>query len=78
MADMTTSVEQCDDQRQILELVALGKPLRETLEAITQFVERHEPGSRCAILLISPDPPHSTTCVAPSFPEAFCSSLSEI
>jgi PAS domain S-box-containing protein len=78
MADMTTSVEQCDDQRQILEFVALGKPLCETLEAITKFVERHEPGSRCAILLLSPDRQQFTTCVAPSFPASFCNALSEI
>jgi len=79
MGDMTTSVEQCDDQRQDPRTRRPGQArYARHWKAITQFVERHEPGSRCAILLISPDPPHSTTCVAPSFSEAFCNSLSEI
>lgn len=58
-------------QTQILEMVARTEPLLNTLQAIVRFVEDHEPGSRCAILSVSSDRHHFSSCVAPSFPRAF-------
>jgi len=56
--------------REILERIALGAPLDETLEAICRHVEADFPGARCSFLLVDP----SGTClhhaVAPSLPQA--------
>ncbi len=41
-------------QREVLELIAKGAPLRETLSAIAAFAERHIPGMKASILYYDP------------------------
>lgn len=78
MVNVASSEQQSEDQRLILELVAQGNPLLDTLEAISRFVERHEPDARCAILIVSADKHCFSTCVSPSFPVAFREALNGI
>src|SRR5262249_30693695 len=45
-------------QKQVLELIAEGAPLRDTLDALARAVEAQSPGMLCSILLLDEDGRH--------------------
>lgn len=57
-----------DGQRQVLEMIADGQPVGETLVTLLRFVEHHCPELFCAILLVSEDDQHLRVCAAPRMP----------
>jgi len=59
------------DEKQILELVARGTPLRHTLEALCRDIEKRSNGMLCSVLLLDPDGLHLRYGAAPSLPEDY-------
>jgi PAS domain S-box-containing protein len=62
-------------QGEILDLMADGASLRETLTHIASLVERLAPPTLCSILLLQPDGKHLKPAAAPSLPEAYCAAI---
>ena len=62
-------------QAEILDRMADGAPLRETLTRIATLVEELAPPALCSILLLQPDGKRLRPAAAPSLPEAFCASV---
>lgn len=60
-----------EGQRQVLERVAKGAPLAETLEALTRLVEAQYPEMLASILLLDSDERTLRHGAAPSLPRAF-------
>ena len=58
-------------QNRILEMIATGSPLRETLAALLLFVEHEVPELLCSILLLDADGVHLRHGAAPSLPEDY-------
>ena len=58
-------------ERGILEMVATGAPLRETLEALTSLIEARQPGLRCGILVVSVDGTRFAESYGPGLPAAY-------
>lgn len=58
-------------QKRILEMVATGAPLADTLAELTAFIEAQEPGLRCSILIVAEDGAHFRRGCGPSLPEAY-------
>jgi PAS domain S-box-containing protein len=58
-------------QNRILEMIARGKPLTETLDTLTRFIEAQCPGMLCSILLLDEEGRHLQHGAAPSLPEAY-------
>jgi signal transduction histidine kinase/CheY-like chemotaxis protein len=58
-------------QRQILEMVAIGRPLRDILDALLLFLEGQEQGLRCSFLLVGEDGAHFRRGSGPHLPEAY-------
>ena len=57
-------------QGEILDLMADGASLRETLTHVAALVERLAPPALCSILLLQPDGKRLKPAAAPSLPEA--------
>ena len=64
-------------QARILEMVAQGAPLPETLSVMCQVVEEQEPGVLCSILLVDEEEQRLRHGATPSLPEGFVRSLAE-
>lgn len=64
-----------DGQRTILEMVATGAPLMETLQALTRVIEAQEEGLRCGILIVTDDGRHFRRGVGPNLPEIYHQTL---
>lgn len=62
-------------QKQILEMVATGQPLLETLDALTRFLEAQVAGMRCGILIVADDGAHFRRGSGPSLPEHYHEAL---
>ena len=58
-------------QNEIIDLMAAGAGLTETLSAIARMVERLAPHSLCSVLLLQPDGKHLRQGAAPSLPEEY-------
>lgn len=58
-------------QSQILEMVALGRPLSETLAALLRLIEGQSPDMLCSILLLDDSGQRVRHGAAPSLPEDF-------
>jgi signal transduction histidine kinase len=63
-----------EGQREVLEMVATGVPLADTLAALIRMVERHSEGTLGSILLLV-DGEQLRSGAAPSLPDAFCRAL---
>jgi len=59
----------------ILERIAVGAPLPETLEAICRLVEADFPGTRCSVLLVDDDGRSLHHAAGPSLPAAYLERL---
>lgn len=62
-------------QVRILELIATGSPLRQTLDALLVFLERDLPEMLCSILLLDDDGARLRYGSAPSLPEAYSKAI---
>jgi signal transduction histidine kinase/CheY-like chemotaxis protein/PAS domain-containing protein len=58
-------------QRQILEMVATGQPLRQILDALLLFMEGQEQGMRCGLMLVDDDGTRLRRGSGPHLPEAY-------
>jgi PAS domain S-box-containing protein len=58
-------------QNQVLELVARGAPLAETLDVFLRAIEAQSPGMLTSILLLDEDGVHVRHVAAPSLPESY-------
>jgi len=58
-------------QTRILEMIATGVSLKDTLSTLVRLVELQFPGLLCSFLLLDKDGRHLRHCVAPSLPEAY-------
>ncbi|HLT16270.1 MAG TPA: EAL domain-containing protein [Acidimicrobiales bacterium] len=61
--------------REILEQIAVGAPVDDTLEAICRLVEADYPGALCSFLLVDATGSSLHHAVAPSLPPAFVAKL---
>jgi PAS domain S-box-containing protein len=55
-------------QIQLYEMIASGKPLKETLKELVLFIESHTPEMICTILLLDEDGQRMWTGAGPNFP----------
>jgi PAS domain S-box-containing protein len=62
-------------QQEILELIARGAPLRESLEALTLFVERLSASAICSILLLDEEGQSLRHEAAPNLPADFLAAI---
>ena len=62
-------------QNQVLESIASGKPLTESLDALMHLLEAQIPGSLCSVLLLDPDGTHLRHGAAPSLPAEYCAAI---
>ncbi len=58
-----------EGQKAVLETIADGAPLKETLDTLARFIEAQASGVRVSILLVTADGKHLTNGAAPSVPE---------
>lgn len=58
-------------QTRLLEMIATGVPLHDTLSTLARLVELQFPGLLCSFLLLDKDGRHLRDCAAPSLPEAY-------
>ncbi|HEX4776336.1 MAG TPA: PAS domain S-box protein, partial [Acidimicrobiia bacterium] len=65
-------------QAKILELVAQGRPLPQTLEAVARAVESGLGGARCSIALLDESARRLHCIAAPSMPEGFVATVERI
>jgi len=66
-----TSTDLLRCQNRVLELVARGSPLQETLDLLLREIEQKSTGMLCSILLLDADGVHVRHGSAPSLPESF-------
>jgi PAS domain S-box-containing protein len=64
-----------EGQRRVLEMIAEGRPLRQTLEAIAHLIEAEADGMLVSIMLLDADGKHLRHGASPSLPEAFCEAI---
>lgn len=62
-------------QSRVLELIAIGTPLPETLDALIRLVEEQSPGMLGSILLLDADGIHVRHGAAPNLPAAFVAAI---
>jgi len=62
-------------QNDILELIANGSPLGETLASLLRFLEREVPEMLCSVLLLDRDGVHLRYGAAPSLPAAYSKAI---
>jgi diguanylate cyclase (GGDEF)-like protein/PAS domain S-box-containing protein len=74
-AALRASEERLRDQASILEMVATGGDLTETLDELCRLVEAQVEGARCTVLLVSDDGVSLRHGAAPSFPTEFVDSI---
>lgn len=67
-----------EGQRQVLEKIARGAPLRESLEGLAGLLEGWAPGVHCAIMLSDPTHSHLDSLAAPSLPPELVRRLHEV
>lgn len=62
-------------QSRILELIAVGTPLRESLNTLARSIEAQSDGMHASILLLDADGLHVRCIAAPSLPESFIQAI---
>ena len=65
-------------QGEIIDLMASGTKLRDTLSHIALLVERLAPPALCSILLVKPDGQHLRPAAGPSLPDAYVEAIDGI
>jgi PAS domain S-box-containing protein len=62
-------------QVQVLEMIAAGRPMNQTLEALVRMIEAQAPDMLCSILLLDRDGVHFRHGAAPSLPEEYLAAV---
>ena len=62
-------------QKQVLEMIAVGAPLGESLTALVRLIEAHAPGMLGSILLLDEDGVHLRDGAAPSLPPEYVAAI---
>jgi hypothetical protein len=62
-------------QNDVLELIARGTPLQDTLDLLLHVIESQSPGMLCSIFFLDPDNEHLRHGAAPSLPKSFTRSI---
>jgi len=62
-------------QNQVLEMIAGGEPLAETLATLLRFIESQSADIICSILLLEDDSQRLRHCAAPSLPQTYTDSI---
>lgn len=62
-------------QNRLLELIARGLPMRETLNTMLSYLEREMPGVLCSVLLFDAESGCLRHGAAPSLPPAYCRAI---
>jgi diguanylate cyclase (GGDEF)-like protein/PAS domain S-box-containing protein len=63
------------EQSRIVELIATGASLEESLDALLRFLEHEAPDLLCSVLLLDADRTHLRHCAAPSLPAEYCRAI---
>jgi PAS domain S-box-containing protein len=63
------------NQNMVMELIAQGAPLQETLDLLLRALESQSPGMLCSILLLDADGMHVRHCAAPSLPATYTAAI---
>jgi PAS domain S-box-containing protein len=71
VTDALRTGEKALAQKQILEMIAIGKPLDDVLDRLIRLMEAQELGMRCSVLLVSDDRRHFRGSHGPSLPDAY-------
>ena len=64
-----------DEQIQLYEMIARGKPLKEILKSLVMFIESQTPGMICTVLLLDRDTNRMWTGAAPNFPSGLSTAI---
>lgn len=62
-------------QRRVLERLARGAPLRDTLTALYEIVEQPLPNAVCSVLLLNAERSSLHHAAAPRLPRAYCEAI---
>lgn len=62
-------------QEQLLEMMARGVPLQDTLHKLVQLVESQSPGVLCSVMLLDEDGVHMRCACCPSLPASYAALL---
>jgi PAS domain S-box-containing protein len=62
-----------EGQRRVLEMIAQGRPVHETLETLMRLLEDHSPEMICSVLLMGADGEHLDHAAGPSLPTSYSS-----
>ena len=62
-------------QKRVLEMIATGLPLAQTLDALLRVVEDQSPELLCSVLLLDADGQHLRHAAAPSLPAAYTAAI---
>ena len=62
-------------RKEILEMIAMGWPLKEILNALVIMLEHNSPDMKCSILLLDEDGVHLRHGAAPSLPVEYCHAI---
>ena len=62
-------------QKRVLEMIATGLPLAQTLDALLRVVEDQSPELLCSVLLLDADGQHLRHAAAPSLPAAYSEAI---
>jgi PAS domain S-box-containing protein len=65
-------------QKRVLEMIAMGAPLPNVLEALTRTIEQQSPELFCSILLLDEEGKHLRVMAAPNLPEEFNTAIDGI
>ncbi len=64
-----------DGQRRVLEMIAQGRPVNETLDALMHLLEEHSPEMICSVLLMGADGEHLHHAAGPSLPAEYTQAI---
>ncbi|MBV9791781.1 MAG: PAS domain S-box protein, partial [Chloroflexi bacterium] len=65
-------------QKRLLEMIALGAPLADVLNALALLIEEQSSGALCAILLLHESGAYLTYAAAPSIPDSYKQAVEQI
>ena len=72
---MSTMPGHCIDQNRLLEMIATGRPLGETLDALCHLVEQMSPEWLASILLVDGEADSVWHGAAPTLPKGYVSAI---
>ena len=65
-------------EKQLLEMVATGVPLKEILNALCLIIQEQRSGTLASVLLLNPDGVHLDSIAGPSLPNEWIQQMEEL